>query len=60
MTYIPYLRTFFSHGTPVWPWPVISLGKRPPLANITAPQIVKDARQSRPDSKRQARDLPGT
>ena len=24
MTYIPYpLGTFFSHGTPVWPWPVI-------------------------------------
>ena len=22
MTYIPYLGTFFSHGTPVWPWPV--------------------------------------
>ena len=25
MTYIPYLGTFFSHGTPVWPWPVILL-----------------------------------
>ena len=24
MTYIPYLETFFSHGTPVWPWPVIT------------------------------------
>ena len=23
MTYIPYLGTFFFHGTPVWPWPVI-------------------------------------
>ena len=25
MTYIPYLGTFFSHGTPVWPWPVINM-----------------------------------
>ena len=25
MTYIPYLGTFFSHGTPVWPWPVINI-----------------------------------
>ena len=24
MTYIPYLETFFSRGTPVWPWPVIN------------------------------------
>jgi len=23
MTDIPYLGIFFSHGTPVWPWPVI-------------------------------------
>ena len=23
MTDIPYLGTFFSHGTSVWPWPVI-------------------------------------
>ena len=25
MTYIPYLGTLFSHGTPVWPWPVIDI-----------------------------------
>ena len=24
-TYIPYLGTLVSHGTPVWPWPVIFL-----------------------------------
>ena len=27
MTHIPYLGTFFSHGTPVWPWPVIMKNK---------------------------------
>ena len=26
MTYITYLGTFCSHGTPVWPWPVIITG----------------------------------
>ena len=25
MTYITYLGTFCSHGTPVWPWPVIHM-----------------------------------
>ena len=32
--YIPYLGTFFSHGTPVWPWPVIYISYRKILKRV--------------------------
>ena len=38
--HIPYLGTFFSHGTPVWPWPVIRIETELGLDSCHVPCVV--------------------